>query len=511
MEKKKNSKKSVLNLTIWLVLLALILRLPLLDGSFWLDEAAQALESARPFSQQLNIIPDFQPPLLHYILHFAMYLSKTEWWLRLVGALIPSIIAIVATYKLATKLFDTQTAKITSLLLATSSFHIFFSQELRPYSLAAMWASLAFLQLHSFIFNKSSQSNFQLVPLIIINILGLYSSYLYPFVILVQFFAVLLFRRKHMKKIFLSLIISTASFLPFLPIFLHQLQAGQRLRTTIPGWELVVSHPQLEALPLTYSKFIYGVIPLDINITFVSISLAILALCLILLALLHQYYRKQEKSLKNWYFLLFLIIFSTLIPWLISFWIPVIQPKRVMYIQPLLYILFASLITQPKTLKLLSYNILAKILFVILLSLNIYGTYQYFTQPKLQRENWRELVAYSKARLPNSGKTVMLFAFDEPFAPWRWYANEHFDTFSTGNSTPTTLNKTQDLIKPIFKYQFVAVFDYLRDLTDPNDFIPQAVESFGYEEFEVIDYPNIGFVRVYTKDKQLLMSSLETN
>lgn len=45
-----------------ILLLALALRLPLLGGSFWLDEAAQYLESARPFSQQLAIREDFQPP-----------------------------------------------------------------------------------------------------------------------------------------------------------------------------------------------------------------------------------------------------------------------------------------------------------------------------------------------------------------------------------------------------------------------------------------------------------------
>ena len=76
-------KNIIKNHTIWLILLlALILRLPFLNGSFWMDEAAQALESARPLSQQLDIIPDFQPPLIHLILHFAMYLGREEWWLR---------------------------------------------------------------------------------------------------------------------------------------------------------------------------------------------------------------------------------------------------------------------------------------------------------------------------------------------------------------------------------------------------------------------------------------------
>ena len=504
MQKNIRIKKSPFQPVFWLIFLALILRLPLLDGSFWLDEAAQALESARPFSLQLDIIPDFQPPLLHYILHFAMYLSKTEWWLRLVGALIPSLIAIVATHKLATKLFNQKTANLSTLLLATSSFHIFFSQELRPYSLAAMWAALAFLQLHSFILSKKP-SNSQPPWLIIINILGLYSSYLYPFVILAQLLLVLLFNRKLIKKFSISLLLVAATFLPFLPIFLKQLQAGQQLRSNIPGWEYVVSHPQLEALPLTFGKFIFGVINLQLNLTFILITVVILALSLILFAHIHKHSKETHNKLISWWFLLSLISALTLIPWLFSFLIPVVQPKRLMFVQPLLYIFFAGLITQSKEIKQTALTVIAHTFFIMLMAINLFGTHQYYTQPKLQRENWRELVIYSKARLPNSGQTIAVFAFDGPFAPWRWYTKNHFDTFSVGKKTPSTMLETQELIKPIFEYQFVVLFDYLRDLTDSNDLLPSAIESFGYEEFEVIDYPNIGFVRVYAKDKHLLM------
>src|SRR5687768_414653 len=83
-----------------IIVFALLLRLPLLDGSFWLDEAAQALESVRPFSQQLNIRDDFQPPLLHVLIHFASYFGHSEWWLRTVGALIPGLVTVFFTYKI---------------------------------------------------------------------------------------------------------------------------------------------------------------------------------------------------------------------------------------------------------------------------------------------------------------------------------------------------------------------------------------------------------------------------
>jgi hypothetical protein len=65
-------------LLISLILIGLFLRLPLLTGSFWLDEAAQALESTRPIGQQLALDHDFQPPLYHFLVHLMSYASHQE-------------------------------------------------------------------------------------------------------------------------------------------------------------------------------------------------------------------------------------------------------------------------------------------------------------------------------------------------------------------------------------------------------------------------------------------------
>jgi hypothetical protein len=63
-----------------ILLLALILRLPLLNGSFWLDEAAQFLESARPLTEQLHIADDFQPPLMHLLTFLSIRIGNFFVW-----------------------------------------------------------------------------------------------------------------------------------------------------------------------------------------------------------------------------------------------------------------------------------------------------------------------------------------------------------------------------------------------------------------------------------------------
>ena len=184
--------------------LAFLLRLPLLNGSFWLDESAQVLESARPLNKQLEIAHDFQPPLMHLLTHFALYLGQSEAWLRFVGALVPGIITI-AGLMLGVKerycchsefISESETRQLEILkqvqddnrqvqdgsgrvsdntkqawgngllvsllagfLLATNTWHIFYSQELRPYSLPAMFATLTWLVLIKYLASSIQHPN----------------------------------------------------------------------------------------------------------------------------------------------------------------------------------------------------------------------------------------------------------------------------------------------------------------------------------------------------------------
>lgn len=480
---------------ILILIFALGLRLPQLNGSFWLDEAAQALESSRPWSQQLDIAADFQPPLIHLILFFALKISTAEWWLRTIVALIPGLVTIWATYELGRKLINKKVGVIAALLLTTSSFHIFYSQELRPYSLPTMWAILSWLPLLTAVrLKKFSRSHW--LGYTIISLLGFYSSYLYPFFWIVQFLWVIWQQRHKSREMISSAVLIGLGFVPWLPSFLEQLAVGETVRQRLPGWEKVVSISQTKSPALVVGKFIYGVMNIEPTFFFIT-SFLIISTTFIYLIYLNWTKFKKIKTLKNLSLICSWLILPLLLAWIVSFWVPVIRPKRVLFLLPAAYLLVGQIVTVGRKKIQRQWG---TVLVSILLLLNLLGVLQYHFNPYYQRENWRSLYQEITANyLP--AETILLFSYPNPFSPWRWYDQDKYPTLATGKLYIENVNQLSTSIKVISEYKYILLFDYLRDLTDPNDRLRTELWSLGFHEINTLDYPNIGFIRVFSRYK----------
>lgn len=497
------------SLLILVLILALGLRLPQLTGSFWLDEAAQALESTRPWSQQLQLTADFQPPLLHLITAVTSRISHREWWLRTWGALVPGLISIVGTYLIGQRLKNKKVGLLSALLLTTSSFHIFYSQELRPYALPMMWAVLSWLLLLKATNfsqdnnkqyndadqpNAKTQQNWWLFTLF--SLLGFYSSYLYPFLWLGQASWLIWEKRENWRQLVVSATLTILGFAPWLPSFLKQLEAGRTVKTKLPGWAQVVSIPQLKALPLVFGKFLYGTTNLELNLFFLFATALTGFLVLHLLSQLKSQLKKnlvlqQLTIIGVW------LLFPTITAWLISFIIPVVRPKRLLMVLPAFYLAFSYLIALTK--DKLGQKIGTSLL-ILLLSFNLLGFWQYSFNPRQQRENWRALHQEVSHRYPPSD-SILLFSFPEPFAPWRWYDQGNYPTLSTGQLKLKAGQELTHQIKAVAEYRYVLLFDYLRDLTDPQDQLRTELWALGFREIKALNYPGIGLVRVFSQNK----------
>ncbi len=486
------------------IILALGLRLPQLNSSFWLDEAAQALESIRPWSQQLQLEADFQPPLLHLITAVAVRISSNEWWLRLWGALLPGMVTIVFTYLIGRRIKNERVGLLAALFMATSSFHIFYSQELRPYALPAMWAALSWWWLLQATEREKAEKTKEKQPTVdsawwwfsLSSLLGFYSSYLYPFLWLGQALWLLWQKRCYWKQLLLSGLVTALGFAPWVPSFLGQLAAGTAVRSQLPGWAEVVSLTQDKALPLVFGKFLFGVINLQLTPVFFIITLVFAILAGLII---HQSGAelKKPKQLARFILSFSWLLLPTLLAWLVSFWVPVVRPKRLLMVMPAFYLSFALMIdlARNKFSRKLGY-----LLSGFLLLINLFGVWRYSINSHYQRENWQELYQSIKKHYPPE-ETVLLFSFPEPFAPWRWYEQGKYQTISTGQLKLQASEALTQQIKVVANYRYVLLFDYLRDLTDPDDQLRTELWALGFHEIRALDYPGIGFVRVFTRNK----------
>ncbi|NDJ85270.1 MAG: hypothetical protein GYB66_05255 [Chloroflexi bacterium] len=160
--------------------------------SLWHDEGNSLRLAERNITDLIEATSlDIHPP--GYYLALKVWIAgvgKSEFGLRSLSALW-GIISVAATFALGKRLFGPLAALIAAFLVAASPFAIYYSQEARMYaqlsamSILSLWILLRFLNAA-----KRSTRYQALIPwgigLAIVNLLGLYTQYTYPFTILVQ-------------------------------------------------------------------------------------------------------------------------------------------------------------------------------------------------------------------------------------------------------------------------------------------------------------------------------------
>ena len=450
-----------------------ILRVVNLNQSLWLDEAAQALESAGSFRGLFEIYADFMPPLFHLLLYGWMRISDSEWWMRLISV-VCGVGTIYYLYKLAALKIHKHVAYYAAFLLALSPFHIYYSQELRPYALATL---LATASTYYFVQKKWW-------PYALSSLLMIYSLYTTPFLLLSHGIYTSVFDRKKIKQWFFSMVFIAAGFLPWLPAFLKQLSGGSQLADVWTGWSSAVSVEPFKSLPLTLAKFTLGRVTIDNKIFYAAVVGFIILLIAILL---WSAFKKWKKETVELFFYSTLPVCAIFV---LSFVLPVIAPQRVLFILPLFLLLIAMGIRAlPRTTQTIA-------LLVFMLP-SIYGLSQYYINPRFQRENWRDATTYVEKKATD--KTQVLFGFPEPFAPYIWYRKNPSLGIGVAKNfvvREDDLKKVDQIIQTNTQLHF---FQYLTDLSDPEKKIPAYLESKGYKNTETKDFSGVGLVYTYTK------------
>lgn len=453
---------------ILVLALAFGLRLVNLNQSFWLDEAAQVIESTRPLSQQLNISSDFHPPLYHVFLHFWLKLGTTEVLARLPSVAF-GVVSIYVLYRIGKILVGHKAALFSALLLSLSGYHIWYSQEARPYILFTLLSLVSTF----FLMRK------QWIYYTLFALLCMYTLYFAPFLFFGHLIYIFLFEKKSLRLFFCATGTVVIGFQPWLPYFITQLHIGTG--GFFAGWTDVVSQPVLKAIPLTFAKFILGKGSIDNNILYLMAVLPVFVIFCFSAGILSV--NRQGKKL----LVLFFIPFASAA--LISLFIPVLAAQRLIFLLPFFCLIIAAGIYKFTTA--IKYSAIVTVFVAFTAS-----AISYYSNPYIQREQWRQAVKF----VENTAYwgSVSLFAFPEPFAPYLWYASTKVPGFGIAKTFAVT-EKDLSAVGLLTTAKRVYFFQYLTGLTDPNGITNEYLKKLQFVNTKTVDFPGVGFVYIYDK------------
>lgn len=182
-----------------ITLVAIILRIYKISAQpLWLDEIYAVQLSRQGLSAIIqNSLRDPHPPV-YYILQMltsGLWNVQSEWGWRWLSALC-GIVTIPVFYFLCRRFSGRMASSIAALTLAVSPFHVYYSQEARPYAFVTLLAVVTTSIVADLLANQKSRSHW--IALTLLSFIGLFSNYFYALIIGVQ--ALILLLRTHQRE-----------------------------------------------------------------------------------------------------------------------------------------------------------------------------------------------------------------------------------------------------------------------------------------------------------------------
>lgn len=464
-----------------LTLLALIARLISANQSFWLDEGASLVLARLPLTNLFSALAgDFHPPLFYILLHFWLPLAdKSEWLIRLPNIIFGAL-SVPALYFLVKNSLNenkTKIALIAAFLLAINPLHIYYSAELRMYSLSTLLALLSWLFLARAVKEKSKKNRHWHL-FVLISLANFYTFYGAFFNLAAQWAYIFWQNRKQLKTFAICNFFLVLLFLPWLPTLGKQLSGSGYLTAALPGWAALSGNLSIKSLALIMAKFTFGRISLAnkgaYTLFVAGVSLYFSFCCLL------AFTKKENRLFLTWFFV------SLLFAILMSFWAPVLGFWRYIFLIPP----FVSIIVLG--LNLLSGSSFYFNFFIVCL-IFVFGNVVFWTSPQFAREDWR-----GAGKLISVDKSLSVINFTDIFAPLKFYAPDvyYYPTQVTLGKIRPDLDQTLPLVLRDKKRVFV--FDYLSDLTDRRRQILVWLKQAGLTEKKIHDINGVGFIYEFT-------------
>lgn len=503
MEKFKKTVSTSINKHSQLFLIlsfAFFFRLIAVSQSLWLDEAIGAI-AAKNYTYK-GIVTEFLRADNHPPLYYLSLKAWTSLWGFSDSAIrMFSVLAGVATvgvsYEIAKFVIPKKKEYVSFLVgifIATSQFHIYYSQEARMYIFTGLFASLLIFSLVHLLFDKKISVKYWLLYALSLP-LFMFEDYVPVFLLPVFVIAPFVVHKKRewWKKYILAHIPLFLLGIVWWPYFHQQTQQGGWLLSVFPDWWKVAGGATFKHAALVWIKFTSGRISIPKPYYYVWVVL-VSAIFIPGLVKAYQLLRNSRKKIDTKMLVIWMwLIVPLVIGFPVSYFFPAFNYFRFTYCVPALYILFTYG----------SLNVKSKIgpfLIPLLVFVNLFSVYFYATNVNQQREDWKRAVEEIDQKVNEN--EVIVFGFPEPFAPYRWYSKDQSHAVGVTNSIVLDPDKTKEKILEVTSdTSGVYYFEYLRGLVDSSHVVYNSIEEDGFSLQETYNYPGVGFVYYFTKNE----------
>jgi len=512
------------NLAIFLliVLAGFALRLYRLGyQSLWYDETVSVLLARRSLpALTAHTAGDIHPPLYYYLLHFWIRLAGSSEFSLAFLSLAFGVLLIPLLFYLGRRLYGVKIGLLGTLLLALSPFNLWYSQEVRMYTLGASLGLLSLLFLLRLIKSQGRLRKVCWAGYILASALGLYTLYYFAFLLLAQNLMVIgwWLARWAKGKQRVSLLPWVSSqigvfllYLPWLPIAFRQ-----ATNPPVPPWRTFTGLAQVGIESWSALSFGQSVDPKTVW------PLLLLALALFALGL----FSLLRAQVSDSWFVPLSLAGQTLLPilliYLFSLIVPLFHVRYVFTCSPPFYLLLAVGLVRLQRRPLVALSLF------FILGAWAYSIYNFHFDPYYASDDHRGVVEYLEERL-RSGDAVLinagyaypafLYYYEGPIA-WQGRLVNYRDVADRGEGTvvlqtgsiggqatlgwgnpnsdfyATTEEETARSLEEVFsRHPRVWVFRIYDTVTDPQGFIRQWLEEHG-RKFEEQLFAGQSFMRV---------------
>lgn len=420
-----------------------------LDQSLWLDEGSTIQFATMTLSKLFESLKgDFHPPFYYLLIRqIFIFFGTNLLYARLVSVFFGSLTVVFFTSLLKKIFLNTRLGFgkrsiplfwAGGFLLTINPLLVYYSQEIRSYSLSTFLAVLSWWFL-------LKRNNVGLFGWFIVQILSIFTFYGLVF----NLIASLLYLFFDDKKLFLKAswygFLVLFIFLFWLPTFFIQLKGGGYLTTVLPGWKELSGTAGIKPLSLLVIKLHLGHISLTPQnlYNFVAILIICYQSFLFLLSI-----RRPAMPFWFWFFI------PLSMGLLISLKSPMMGYWRFLFIAPpAIGLITYGLQLLPNNLGLANFYI-SLIFYVICL-------FTYWQNPNFQREDWRGLASDVQDK-------KLLISFPGQFAPLEYYLKKDQVIplqISVGKNRPDWDKFLTNQIKSEKTFYYT---DYLSSMTDPQ-------------------------------------------